>query len=495
MTAQPPPRWAGTPRPALRRILVLVLALLVLLAVVGGGSLIAPQAVTFTPSRGAQVGRTSSICTVAPPGVDEPADPTSAATSVTAVGVRQAPGRDGTLVGTPLDSAQESLKVTEQGKGTQLAAVKASVLLEGEGVMATATSGAVFSAATTGPDAGLSAAPCLSPGTQQWFTGLGTGADDRAELILSNPDDAQTEVDLRYYSRTGRAAVAGSPGVVIEAHTSRTVSLSGLDVQGPFSLEIQASSGRAAAVIRRSRTADRKSAGVDWQVPATAPSTTTVIPAVPSGSGGRELVVTNPGTQRATVQVQVLGLQGAFTPTGAATVEIAPESTATLDLAPGLAGEAGGVKLSSDQPVTGSVVSTTRRDQATSDLAVQSAAAPLVRTGVSALATTSTADAELVLSNGGDIDTPVSFEVLSLEGVSLRTDDVLLAANSTATRRLTSAPPAYVVVRVPDGSAVVGGVVLTQPDGDAAGLATIPLSSPDLASRAPTPVPDPAAGR
>jgi hypothetical protein len=93
------------------------------------------------------------------------------------------------------------------------------------------------------------------------------------------------------------------------------------------------------------------------------------------------------------------------------------------------------------------------------------------------------------------MDTPVSFEVLSFNGVVLRTDDVLLGPDSTATRRLTSAAPSYVVVRVPDGSSVVGGVALTRPEGDVAGLATIPLTSPDVASRAPRTQLDPSVGR
>ena len=37
--------------------------------------------------------------------------------------------------------------------------------------------------------------------------------------------------------------------------------------------------------------------------------------------------------------------------------------------------------------------------------------------------------------------------------------------------------------------------MLTQPDGDVAGLATIPLTSPDVASRAPRTELDPGVGR
>jgi hypothetical protein len=166
-----------------------------------------------------------------------------------------------------------------------------------------------------------------------------------------------------------------------------------------------------------------------------------------------------------------------------------------VNLKDGLSGQAGSVKLTSNLPVTGSVISTSRRGGAGIDLAVQSAAVPLIRSGVSAVATSNIADSELIVSNSGDGDAQISFDVLSYEGVRLRTDDVVLGPNSTATRRLNSPAPSYVVVKVPDGSSVVGGVVLTQPKRDVAGLATIPLGSPDLASRAPATRPDYSVGQ
>ena len=65
---------------------------------------------------------------------------------------------------------------------------------------------------TGGHEAGLKAAPCLTPATSHWFSGLGATDEDRTDLILSNPDDAQAQVDLRYYGRSGRI-VAGQPRV------------------------------------------------------------------------------------------------------------------------------------------------------------------------------------------------------------------------------------------------------------------------------------------
>ena len=163
-----------------------------------------------------------------------------------------------------------------------------------------------------------------------------------------------------------------------------------------------------------------------------------------------------------------------------------------------LIGEAASIKLSSDVPVTGAVVSTNEPRGTVADMAIQSAAVPLIGTGVSALATSDIANthAEMVVSNAGEADAQVTFQVFSYAGVRLRTVDMVLGANTTASRRLRSPAPSYVVVTVPDASSVYGDVVLTQPGRrKVAGLATIPLGSLDLASRAPATRPDYSVGR
>jgi hypothetical protein len=453
----------GSRHPGGRRVLAILGVLLGLTLIVTGGILLTAQVPTFQASRIPLVGRTTTICSATAPESGE-----TATATVTAVATRQAPGRSGRLTATPLGEQAPGLSITEQGKGEQLRGVISPIVVVGEGVMATAGSAAIMSSAATGVDAGLMAAPCLAPGSTHWFTGVAARNADRTELILTNTDDAQAEVDLRFFGQSGRMVVPGGTGLVVEARSSRTVALNSLiKTKYPLSLAVQVNQGRVTAVAKRTRNDDLRPIGADWQVPSVAPASTVVIP----------------------------GLQGPFAPAGAETLDLAPESSATVNLAPGLLGEAAAVKLISDQPVTGAVVSTSRRTAAQEDLAVQSAAAPLVRTGVSAVATTNVASSELILSNSGTEDTPVSFEVISYAGVSLRTEDVLLGPDGTATRRLESPDAGYVVVRVPDGSAVVGTVVLTQPTGDIAGLATLPLTSPDVASRAPLTVFDPSVGR
>ena len=65
------------------------------------------------------------------------------------------------------------------------------------------------------------------------------------------------------------------------------------------------------------------------------------------------------------------------------------------------------------------------------------------------------ADSVLIVSNTGDGDAQITFDVLSYDGVILRTADLVLGSNSTATRRLNLPAPSYVVVKVPAGSSVV----------------------------------------
>ena len=469
-------------------LLRLLLVLVAIAALLVGGSRLSAQSATFRPIPIPVVGRTTSVCTVAPP---EP----GSSTSVSTVVIRQAPGRAGTLTSSALGQPPNSTQ-SEQGLGRLRTGQAVSQLLRGEGVAATASSGEVFSTGTSGALRGLMAAPCEPPGTSHWFVGVGADASTRSEIFLSNPDDAQAVVDLQFFGATGEVVVPGSPGIVVESQGSRTIALESLlSVSGPVTVSVVATRGRVAAIARDLRSNNLTPAGADWHASAVPPSTQVVIPGVAAGTGARTLVVANPGTAPATVGVDVLALTGPFAPTGAEQLEVPARGTATVDLAAGLAGQAGAVRLSSDQPVTGAVLASSSRPGAAPDLAVQSATPPLVRTGVVALAAATGIDSELVLSNPTDEPAPVSLELLSFDGGTLRTDDVLIGPGATSTRRLDVAGPAYLVLTVPAGSTVHGAVGYTQPEGPVAGLAGVSLTSPDVASRAPNAVPDPTVGR
>lgn len=487
MSAALPDRpW--TPRRRRRQVISVVAVLVGLATVVAAGWMVPPQTETVRPPPQVLVGRTSAVCAAA--------SENPAATTVTAVAVRQAPEREGVLSAGELGTTEPPLRLTEQGKAVRLDSPALPVVLRGEGVMATAGSGATLSTAETGVTAGLMSATCVPPATSQWFVGVGAEPGSRTDLVLTNPSDTQAVVDLRFYGSEGIVVVPGSPAVVVEAAGTRTVALEPIvDAVGPLTVHVRASEGRVAVQALDQRSVGPSPAGADWHPASTPPRRAVVIPNVPEGEGERQLVVTNPGRARSTVSVEVLGLQGAFTPVGAEQVEVAPESTATLDLEAGLAGLSGTVRLTSDRPVTAAVVAGSSREGAQPDFAVLASSTPLAQVAVAAVATTDGTDSEVLVSNSGDTEARVGLEVLTHEGVSLRTDEVLLAPGAASRRRLTSPGPTYLVLSTPEGSAVRAGVVLRQSDGLVAGLTVLPVASPDAASRAPAVRRDPGVAR
>ena len=281
-----------------RRAAALGAVLVGLLLILGGGTLLGQEGSASDASRIPLVGRTTTICTTSAPPSGEPAGKTE----VSAVSIREAPDRAGLLAGSTLKSKSSELKLTEPGKGAQQSGVTSPVVISADGVMASTSSAVIVGDVMEGPEVGLKAAPCLAPATSHWFSGLGATDADRTDLILTNPDDAQAQVDLRFYGRSGRVAVPGSPGVLIRGHESRTVSLSSLvEAEGALSVAVQASQGRVTAVAKRSQTNQLKPAGVDWQIPSSSPSIVVVIPGVPEGArrppAGRHQSECDPGNR------------------------------------------------------------------------------------------------------------------------------------------------------------------------------------------------------
>ena len=484
-----------------RQLLAIAAVVLIAAAVVVGGSLLPVELPSREVAAAPLVGRTSTVCPVAgQTGADAEDQPNA---SVTAVAIRQAPDRQGVLTGTPLAGGDPLLKVDQQGFGAQVKAPTAPLLLQAVGIMSTASSGAILAQADSGELTGLSSAPCTAPSTSQWFVGVGAEATNRTELLLSNPDDAQAEVDLRFFGRAGRVVVPGSPGLIVPAHDTRTVSLESLVAQaGPMTVWVRATSGRVSAMARDFRSVGLNPAGVDWHPASVGPRRSLVVPGVPEGAGPRELQLVNPGMTRAIVTVSVLGASGPFAPVGAERVEVPPESTTTMSLDTGLAGQGAGVELSADRSVSAAVISTSSRSvpstgsAAQPDIAVEPATTALGRQGVSSIAAVPDTDGTLMLSNAGDTDTTVSFTVSNLSGVTVRQGTILVPAHGTSTRNLDSSDgPAYLVVDVPDGAEIHGAVDFTQTDGSIAGLTSLPVMSPDLAARSRTAVPDPSVGR
>lgn len=471
-----------------------VLATLALVAVavlaLSGGALPTARPL-YQPDPVPTVGRTSAVCAVDP-------DATGP-TTLTAVGVQTAPGRTGTLTARPLGASADSaplLRLTTQGRSVSATDPRDPVVLTGEGVLAVAGAAALVASNDGGNAAGLAYQPCGTPATSFWFAGVGARDDDRTTLLLSNPDDSQAEVDLSFYGPSGHVVVPGSPGLVIPAQTARSVALQPLvDVSGPLTVHVRSTKGRVAAAALDQAGGVGQPAGFDWHAASVAPARRVLIPGVPPGNGARTLVVANPGQSPAQVSIEALGQDSAYVPAGAESVQVAPGSSATLDLGKALGGSAAVLRLTSTADVTAAVLSSSTREGAASDVAVEAAAAPILRTAVAPVGLLDGADSSVILGNDGTGTEPVSLEVLGPDAASLTTVSVSLAPGTTALRTLRLPAPGYVVVRARDGAAVTAELVLDQRDAKVAGLSTPAFLSPDVASRAPKLTADPAVGR
>ena len=259
-------------------------------------------------------------------------------------------------------------------------------------------------------------------------------------------------MDLRFYGRNGRVVVPGSPGLVVEAGTTRTVSLD-QPGHGRRSAQRPGASQPGPVSAVAARPAQRSTAtptGADWQVPASRAgdrrSSSRAYPRVPAAGHWSS---PTPAPSAGDRLGPVLGVDGAFAPAGAEIVELAAgeHRDRRSRWPPDWPAPSAAIELTSDQPVTGAVISASDRRPAParSRRPVRRRADRPDRRG-RRWSDPDKTEARAVLSNGGDERRrPVSFEVLSYDGVKIATTTCCSVPHATATRRLDvgEAPPTW----------------------------------------------------
>src|SRR3954466_14129790 len=110
-----------------RRGAALGAALVAVLLVLGGGTLLPAEAPPSQATRNPLVGRTTMICTTSSAPSGETVGKTE--TEISAVAMREASDRPGMLSGSTLAGKSAGLKLTQPGKGAQLSRVSAPVVI------------------------------------------------------------------------------------------------------------------------------------------------------------------------------------------------------------------------------------------------------------------------------------------------------------------------------------------------------------------------------
>lgn len=223
--------------------------------------------------------------------------------------------------------------------------------------------------ATDGDLAGLAASRCQSPANEQWLTGASTTVGRTALLLVSNPSQSPSTVDLRLFGEKGEIEAGNSRGIVVAPGETTSIVLAGM-APSERSLAVQVSStgSPVTAVIQQSVLRGLTPGGVDYIEPAAPAGSQQVISGISvqdpkttqkiSRQGGYddavpELHVTVPGAQEQRVRVRVYGRSGEVALPHDGRISAAGRSTTRFPLASLPAGDYTAV-LESDDAIVAS---------------------------------------------------------------------------------------------------------------------------------------------
>ncbi|MFZ0531507.1 MAG: DUF5719 family protein, partial [Propionicimonas sp.] len=252
------------------------------------------------------------------------------------------------------------------------------------------------------------------------------------------------------------------------------------------------SDGRFAAFLRQRSWSGRTPLGGDWLAAAAEPATEQVIPGVAAGSGGRQLVVANPGERTTTVEVGFLGADGSGELAGAEQLEVPPQTTRTLDLTAGLSGQAVALTIRSVQPVTAAVLQDTGSAAVKHDPAFSAATPRLPADSVWPLGAGKKAATVLALANPSAAE--VTATVALGTGATAGTDqEVVVPPGSQVQVAVPAAAVDTVRIRTA-AQDLRGALVTTEKLGTVDGLAVWPLAEQESAAEPAVVVFDPRLG-
>ncbi|MDR1212551.1 MAG: DUF5719 family protein [Propionibacteriaceae bacterium] len=201
----------------------------------------------------------------------------------------------------------------------------------------------------------LQAVVCAPPISNGWWNGVWVTESQRSSLILTNIDSTAAIITISLHGESGPLTTTGLRDIEIPRFSTRVVPLNTyLTSEEPVAVALKTSQGRLMATLR-----SQGDLGTDWQQSAAAPAIDSVIPWSPAGEGNRLLFLTNPSSERrAEVQVEALGPEQSYIVAGAENVSIAPGATARVELGQALRGQGVGLRVTSTQPVSATLVAT-----------------------------------------------------------------------------------------------------------------------------------------
>ncbi len=279
-----------------------------------------------------------------------------------------------TAVADPSSGGELAIRSGDQEARTVPLAAGAVVQTSGQVVTGTGPLATGLTAIlTTEPDAASAqrnraGVTCLGPQPEQWFTGVGAGAEHRSVLELTNPDDGTAVADVAVFGDGGPLSVPALRGLSVPGHGTTRVDLTEVvPERKDLALQVLVSRGRlGVAVADRLAPLGTTVSTTDWLAAQARPATTVRLLGLGSSAQQRLLTVANPGTDQTRVSVQVMTARSEFAPAGLDELDVPPGSVRQVDLTEVLDSKAAkgalGLRVSAARPITAGLSGLSDRD-------------------------------------------------------------------------------------------------------------------------------------
>lgn len=180
----------------------------------------------------------------------------------------------------------------------------------------------------------IAARSCPSLGDDWWFVGVGSSKQHDTVLTLDNPQPVDATFALTVYGPQGQVVVPGAGSFLVHAGTSQSWDLGTLAPtrDGDIAVRINVTRGLVAASMWETWARTPLYAPTHQWVPAVAsPSRRLQLMTVPGAvAPGSTLLVTNPGSSNAVVQVKAVNPDATFAPAKFSVLNVPPGETLSV---------------------------------------------------------------------------------------------------------------------------------------------------------------------
>lgn len=212
---------------------------------------------------------------------------------------------------------------------------------------------------SSGP--GLRAVDCPATSSDQWFTGVGAGAEHSSVLELHNPDSGPATATITVLGQSGPVGAGGAlRGVSVAGGSTVRIDLgSEIPKREELALRVTTDRGRlAATVVDAFVPVGRGEPTKEYLPGQQQPATENLLLGIPDTVEDPAVVVANTSDSVSRVALRLVTEESTFTPTEVEEVLVDPQSVRRFALARLLGSEvadgAVGLEVVSSQPVTAS---------------------------------------------------------------------------------------------------------------------------------------------